>query len=415
MLSKLKNNDFVWNALGVGLNSFNSLFFMIIVTRINGLNEAGIFSYAFALGCLFYYGAMFYNRPYQVSNFKNYDFNSFLSTRIMTSLISLIVIFLFSIVSGFSQYKILIILLIFLYRIIEAIAECFYGYVHAKDRLYFAGKSIFIKSISGILAFTVTDIITSNLVISLIMLLISNVIVLLLYDLKELKKIETTKIEWKTKYLKIILTNTISIFIFSFLANFLYNMQKYIITYFVSDEMQSVFSILIMPATIMILGGTCLINPFINKFTEFKSKKRFKEFNKLLIKIIGILFGIVILAIVFCNYLGIPLLNIVYNVNLNGQKKLLLLVICGSFFTAIVNILSGCLTILNKNKEQLVIYIIVTLCSLILSLILIKNHFISGAVYSFFASMVLLLIMYVIIYIISIKRMKNSGRKENIE
>ena len=29
--------NFIWNVLGTGLNAFNSLFFMIIVTRINGI------------------------------------------------------------------------------------------------------------------------------------------------------------------------------------------------------------------------------------------------------------------------------------------------------------------------------------------------------------------------------------------
>ena len=33
---KLFLKNFVWNILGTGFNSFNSLFFLIIVTRING-------------------------------------------------------------------------------------------------------------------------------------------------------------------------------------------------------------------------------------------------------------------------------------------------------------------------------------------------------------------------------------------
>ena len=40
--------NFIWNVLGTGLNAFNSLFFMIIVTRLNGVDQAGIFTIAFS-------------------------------------------------------------------------------------------------------------------------------------------------------------------------------------------------------------------------------------------------------------------------------------------------------------------------------------------------------------------------------
>ena len=32
--------NFIWNILGTGFNAFNSLFFMIAVTRINGVDNA---------------------------------------------------------------------------------------------------------------------------------------------------------------------------------------------------------------------------------------------------------------------------------------------------------------------------------------------------------------------------------------
>ena len=45
--------DFIWNMIGSTFSSFNSLFFLIIVTRINGSNEAGIFTFAFSTACYF--------------------------------------------------------------------------------------------------------------------------------------------------------------------------------------------------------------------------------------------------------------------------------------------------------------------------------------------------------------------------
>ena len=39
---KIFLKNFIWNIVGTGLNSFNSLFFLIILKRINGMNDAGI-------------------------------------------------------------------------------------------------------------------------------------------------------------------------------------------------------------------------------------------------------------------------------------------------------------------------------------------------------------------------------------
>ena len=66
-MSKIKKNV-IWNIAGATANAFTSLVFAIIVTRINGLEEAGIFTYAFATSCLFYVIAIYAGRAFQVTD-----------------------------------------------------------------------------------------------------------------------------------------------------------------------------------------------------------------------------------------------------------------------------------------------------------------------------------------------------------
>ena len=47
----LKKN-YIWNTIGTTFLSFNSLFFMIIVTRINGIQDGGFFSFSYASACI---------------------------------------------------------------------------------------------------------------------------------------------------------------------------------------------------------------------------------------------------------------------------------------------------------------------------------------------------------------------------
>ena len=69
MNDKLKKNT-IWNTIGITFNSFNSLFFLIIINRINGVNTAGIYSFSYSIACLLYIVGIYSGRIYQVSDTK---------------------------------------------------------------------------------------------------------------------------------------------------------------------------------------------------------------------------------------------------------------------------------------------------------------------------------------------------------
>ena len=68
---KILIKNFIWNTIGIMLNSFNSLFFLIVVSRINGLNDAGIFSLAFSTALLLYTIGLYSGRMFQVTDIEN--------------------------------------------------------------------------------------------------------------------------------------------------------------------------------------------------------------------------------------------------------------------------------------------------------------------------------------------------------
>ena len=176
-----KNNlrkNFIWNAVGLTLNSANSFFFLIAVRYINGMDIAGIFTYAFALCALFYIISFYFNRSFQVSDSHNkFSFNDYFTCRIILSIVSLVLIFLFSLINGFPIYEIAVILLLMLFRITESISDCFYGAIHKKSHLYQTGISLSLKAICGLIAFTLVDYFTHNLLLAISMLTIVNLVI----------------------------------------------------------------------------------------------------------------------------------------------------------------------------------------------------------------------------------------------
>lgn len=119
--------NIIWNAVGSTISSFISLFLLVLVTRINGLETAGIFTYSFSTACLFYTIAVYYGRVYQVTDSENYSDSDYIYNRITTCFLMLIISIFFAIIKQYSFYKTTILLLLCFFKSIEAFGECLYA------------------------------------------------------------------------------------------------------------------------------------------------------------------------------------------------------------------------------------------------------------------------------------------------
>ena len=153
----LKN--FIWNILGTGLNSFNSLFFLIIVTRVNGvnsegINEAGIFSIAYSTALILYTIGLYSGRLCQVTDIENkIKDKDYIVNRAITSIMMIVIAIGFVFIKQYSLYKMGVFILLCIYKATEAFAEIFYGIMQKNDLLYKSGQSLTIKSIGGLIIF----------------------------------------------------------------------------------------------------------------------------------------------------------------------------------------------------------------------------------------------------------------------
>ena len=415
-MTKTENNlkkNFIWNIIGLTLYGIVSLFLMIIVKHINGLKISGIFSYAYSICTLFYFISLYYSRTYQIANYNNSkNFNQFLTFRLTSSLLSFVLIFIFSLVSGFDKNKIFIILLLMLFRVLDAISDTFYGYVQEKNELYKVGISYTLKSVLSILLFFIIDYYTKNIYLSIVSMNMVNLLFLIFYDISNYKKLCSDKFKLDFSNTKLIFKESLPIFLFSFISSYLANAEKYVIVYFTTDEIQSIFAILIMPATVLSLVGCYLINPFINKLNELNKNKEYKKFNMLTVKILVALLLLGILGTLFCYLWGIPILNLIYKINLDKYRFELAIIIIASIMCAGSMILSNILTILNKNNLQFVFYFISAIVATASCYYFIKSNVISGSVYAYLLSYVVNFSFYIMYYIYIIKHIGGINEKK---
>ena len=259
--------NFLWNIIGAGANAFVSLILIIIVTRINGLNDAGVFSYCFATACLLYCIGVYAGRVFQVTdrNTKITDYD-FIHNRIITCIFMLIISITFAFLNPtHTMYKAIILIILCLYKDVEAFSEVLYGIVQKADNLYEVGISMTIKAAISTLVFLVIDILTNNLMLSCFAMVLINLIVIFIYDQKNVKKLEIIKNKFSNESNKIILKTGFYTFILTFLSIYVINISRYTINNVLTDDLQTIFGIIIMPATFMGLLGQFIIQPFLTK------------------------------------------------------------------------------------------------------------------------------------------------------
>ncbi len=401
-----RKKDFIWNFIGSSINSFNSLFFMIAINHINLKSEAGVFTFAYSLICLFFILSTFYNRVYQISNYEKYTPKDFIDFRILTSILTIIIVAIFSFINNYNFFKTGVILLICLFRMIESISDAVYGILQKNNQLYKSGISLTVKGVVGIIAFVITDLLTKSILISLVSLIIVNILLFFIYDIKNAKEYIYGIFNFDN--LKKILKDTLPIFIYSFLAMYVANSSKYILDYFDTAEAQNIFGIIFMPSTIIGLCSSYIVVPIITNLNNLFKNKDIDKFNKLVRNMMLSLIFIGILACLCGLTIGIPVLNIMYGIDLNAYRLHLVIVLIGATFYTLANVYSQVLVLLNVHKEQTIIYLIMTVVSTIICYVLISIFKLTGAIYAYLVFMAILLIMYLFLYYRTLKKYKRN-------
>jgi O-antigen/teichoic acid export membrane protein len=305
---------------------------------------------------------------------------------------------IFCIIKGYNFDKSILIIVLSLYKLLEAFSEGLYAVIQKNEELYKVGISLFVKTLLSIILFVIVDLITNNLLLSSITIIISNLIIIVLYDFNNVKncKIKITKINYNNVFT--ILKIGFFTFVFSILTQYVINSTRYAIDNHLEDKFQTIYGIIIMPSTFIALLAQLYIHPFLNKMKKALTVSK-KEFNIIVIKLCLALFASGLLCIVVAYSLGIPVLEFLYNVDLKDYKNGLLLILGGATIYSNVAILSTALITMRSTLSQVIVFVNVSIIAYFLSNMLVSNYSMNGAVYSYLSIMIILFIEYIITYI----------------
>lgn len=405
MEKNLKKNT-IWNIVGTGINAFASLIFMIIVTRINDVYEAGIFSFAFSVATLFNVIGTYAGRIYQVTERKNISNKDFFINRIVSCLIMYIVAIIFVTIRSYELEKIIIIMLLCFWKMLEAFCDVIYAFLQKNDELYKVGISLTLKNIIGLAVFLIVEIVTKNLIISIISFIIIFIIITIAYDLIQSKIKKQLKGKTSKNNVVNIFKSGFPTFCVTFLNIYIINASKYAIDSIMTDNYQTIFGIIVMPATMMILIAQFMVHPFLNSITEYIKNNDYKSLNKFLVKITLLLVVISIAAVIFCYFIGIYILEFIYGISLIDYNICLSIILIGALFSALTAVITTILIAMRHTVVQMVVYIVMSIIAFITSNILVSKFEIMGASINYFLIMFAICMVFYIVYRIILRKDK---------
>lgn len=408
--------NFTWNLFGSLINSCTSLFFLIAVTRINGVNEAGIFSFAFSVACILNIIGIYYGRAYQVTETDSrFTDSDFICHHFFTCALMILVAALFLIVKRYPAHKTWVFVMLVAFKAAEAFFESVYAVIQKHNELYKVGISMFLKALFGYGAFLAIDIFTHSLIFAIGGIIAANLAVFLIYDLKNVRPYVTRLEAVDFGKMTALFKAGFFTFLFTLLTQYIINASKFAIDSHMEDKYQTVFGIILMPATLIFLFGQFMIHPFLVRLTDYFAKGKKGKFIASVAKIAGCVAAFGALAVLAAYIAGIPFLEFLYGVKLSKYLYPLIIIIAGATFYAMSTVLSNALIVMRKTGIQSVIYIIAAIAAFFVSGKLVVTMGIMGAALSYALIMLFIFLMYTGVFFVEIKRAPGGNFKNRAD
>ncbi len=418
----LKINDIFWNSLGTITYSMVSLLISVVIIKLCGSIEGGIFSFGFStLAHLVFIISFFGIRPMHIVDIKyRFSFNDYKNFGIKTFFISILfglIYILYMLNAGvYNSTKTLLLFILVVHGAIDGFADYFECEFQRVNKLYMSGQSIFFRILGFTSTLIITLLLTNNLLFSEVCALMVEIVFFYFFNINRGKNIfKKAKQDDKLSKSKILFLDALPLFLITFLDMIIFSSAKMAIDANLGDVFSGFFSMVFMPTNgiylVMTLIMKPLLTPLSNAFYNDKNEYKSILFHTIIISVlISIIF---ILLAVFFGRIYLDLVNFVTGSVYEWAKDtivyrglpldyiIFLIVMCGGVFYTISTPIYYTIILENKQSYLVISYIVVAIISIYLVRMFTVNEGIIGAALSFLISMFLLFSGIVIVKVLT--------------
>ena len=386
--------------IGMMVFSFSSVLLLLVVTRVLGKSEAGLCSIGWAICQQMLTIGLFGTRNVQVSDIDDtFLFSDFFSMKIISILMMLIGSLIYSFLLHLTVLEIKFSFLLSVLMSSEAFADVFAGYFQKNDKIGIVGLSYIIRVLMYDLLFIISLFVFHSVTLSISIAICISYLWLLVFDFTLIRRTENVFC-FDLGRLKKVVSSSIAICVSAFLTNYIVNIPKNSIALYLDNTMQTYYNILAMPSFIISLFASVIIVPMYTDIA-FLAYNDMKKFVKKIIKIQVLLIILTATFLVLGELLGVPVINFLYEVNINLYRLEFAVLIVSGGFSSLATFYVYIITVFSKSKFLFWVYGLVSILSTLFSNYLVQNFELFGAtlIYFFSTLLISLLLFFSIISI----------------
>ncbi len=381
----MKNkNGYVWNSAAGFLNAGEAVLLSMVVTRTNGLADAGVLSMAFATGNLLMTIGKFGVRSYQSTDAEEmFSFSDYFWTRMITIVMMAVAgaLYVFYRIwqKEYGGQKAVVILSFCFIYIIESLEDVFAGFYQQKYAID-TGAKLFIFRWSCILAVCIWElIITKDLCTAAIAGAAAGLMAFCISNPLFFSGFGEKITRLNMEHVKRVLQQCFPLFAASFMTIYVANAPKYAIDRYLTEEVQACYGFVAMPVFVIELLNAFLYQPILVHMALEWKERRIDRLKVRIKRQCLILIGVSGICLLGACFLGIPVLSALYGTDLSAYKTEMLLLLCGGAAYAYAGYFSVLLTIIRKQKVIMSGYAVISVLSFLLSNKLVRHAGAMGA------------------------------------
>ncbi|MBY4796926.1 lipopolysaccharide biosynthesis protein [Collinsella sp. AGMB00827] len=395
------SRDYLWNTIGTMIWGFSFPILTIIAVQLAGVEQAGRFSMAFVTGTLLMIAANYGVRTFQVSDLdERASFASYQINRIITSVGAILLGLLYCSLRGYDPAMTSMSLGVYIYKVIDGLADVYEGRLQQADKLYLAGVSQALRSAAAVILFALVLLITRSLMLASAAMalaaagtLIVVTIPLAFFETEKSRRAELSEVSS-------LLVQCAPLAAGLFLFNLIETMPKIVMEGALPYDSQLYFNAMFFPAQGILIAVGFIYRPQLLRLASiWGNPRRRRRFDLIVLAMLGLILVITGFMAVVMGSVGVGFLSMVYGLDFERYKDLAILMVCAGGITAAIDFLYAILTVLRRAGDVMRIYLIAFAASFVLPLILIHILGLAGAVMSYLAVMGLLLGLLLVDYV----------------
>ena len=370
-----------WLVGGNFVFAFSQWVILIFFARMTNQENLGQYALALAIVTPIFAVGNLQLRPLyilDVNSEQKYTYTHFYYLRLICSFIALACCLVLGL---FFNVSILVLLLVGLLKFFESYSDIIYAYYNAHDQTQLISKSLFLKGALSVLAVAL-GLYLFDFYTALILFLFVYIVVWLFIDNLYIQKTkEIKKMSLDLGIMKSAIPMGISLGIVTLQSN----IPRLFLDQYASIEAVGIFTVL---SYFIIVGSI-----FINSICQYLSPRLTHAWNhnrayfkKLLSMALFVAGGLGLIAIFLSYFMGEFVLNLVYGAEYVAYTDAFVLTMVAGFILYLATVLGYTLTAIGFIKQQVYLFSIVLIFSVLVSYLCIPEYGIVGGIYTLMVS-----------------------------